>query len=440
VTVLKPIQTVLQKMKKNKKLQERKEMAIANGQKNLFPIYIDKAINAEVWDVEGTRYIDFCAGIAVTNVGHGHPKVMAAVKEQLTNFTHTCVTINPYESAVELAEKLNELVPIKHAKTVFLNSGAEAVENAVKIAKAYTKRSTIISFVGSFHGRTHMCLGLTGKYHPYKEEFGPFPNGIYHIPFPNKNYGITIEDSLNILKGLFKTTVAPTEIAAIIIEPVQGEGGFHSAPKGFIKELRALCDQHGMLLICDEIQTGFARTGTFFAMEHTGVEPDIITIGKGLANGIPLSAVVGKEKVMDAAKSLGGTFGGSPIGCQAALAVIDIIKEENLCERALEIGKISRDTLNKLKEMYPEKIACVRNSGAMIAIEIVNNGSFKQPDSDRTKKIIEKSSNNGLLLLSCGMEGNIIRLLPPLTIEFETLKEGLDILIKTIIKLFSEEN
>jgi len=425
-------------MKKNKELQRRKEMAIAKGQKNVFPIYIDKAINAQVWDVEGTRYIDFCAGIAVTNVGHGHPKVMEAIKKQINDFTHSCVMINPYESAVELAEKLNVLVPIKHAKSVFLNSGAEAVENAIKIAKAYTKRSNIISFVGSFHGRTHMCLGLTGKFHPYKEGFGPFPNGIYHIPFPNKNYGVTIEDSLKKLKNLFKTTVDPTEIAAIIIEPVQGEGGFHIAPKKFIQELRNLCDEYGILLICDEIQTGFARTGAFFAMEHTGIEPDIITIGKGLANGIPLSAVVGKEKVMDTAKSLGGTFGGSPIGCQSALAVIDIIKEENLCERALEIGKICSDNLNKLKGMYPEKIACVRNSGAMIALELVNNGNFKQPDSDITKKIIEKLSNNGLLLLSCGMEGNIIRLLPPLTIEFEVLNEGLDILNKTIIKLLSE--
>jgi 4-aminobutyrate aminotransferase/(S)-3-amino-2-methylpropionate transaminase len=425
-------------MKKNKELQKRKEMAIAKGQKNVFQIYFDKAINAEVWDVEGTRYIDFCAGIAVTNVGHGHPKVMEAIKKQINDFTHSCVMINPYESAVELAEKLNVLAPIKHAKSVFLNSGAEAVENAIKIAKAYTKRSNIISFVGSFHGRTHMCLGLTGKFHPYKDGFGPFPNGIYHIPFPNKNYGVTIEDSLKKLKNLFKSTVDPTEIATIIIEPVQGEGGFHIAPKKFIQELRDVCNQYGILLICDEIQTGFARTGAFFAMEHTGVEPDIITIGKGLANGIPLSAVVGKEKVMDAAKSLGGTFGGSPIGCQSALAVIDIIKEENLCERASKIGKICSDNLNKLKAMYPEKIACVRNSGAMIAIELVNNGNFKQPDSDITKKIIEKSSNNGLLLLSCGMEGNIIRLLPPLTIEFEFLNEGLDILNKTIIELFSE--
>jgi 4-aminobutyrate aminotransferase/(S)-3-amino-2-methylpropionate transaminase len=425
-------------MKKNKELQKRKEMAIAKGQKNVFQIYFDKAINAEVWDVEGTRYIDFCAGIAVTNVGHGHPKVMEAIKKQINDFTHSCVMINPYESAVELAEKLNVLAPIKHAKSVFLNSGAEAVENAIKIAKAYTKRSNIISFVGSFHGRTHMCLGLTGKFHPYKDGFGPFPNGIYHIPFPNKNYGVTIEDSLKKLKNLFKSTVDPTEIATIIIEPVQGEGGFHIAPKKFIQELRDVCNQYGILLICDEIQTGFARTGAFFAMEHTGVEPDIITIGKGLANGIPLSAVVGKEKVMDAAKSLGGTFGGSPIGCQSALAVIDIIKKENLCERALEIGKICSDNLNKLKGMHPEKIACVRNSGAMIALEFVNNGNFKQPDSDTAKKIIEKSSNNGLLLLSCGMEGNIIRLLPPLTIEFEILNEGLDILNKTIIELFSE--
>ncbi|EDM44506.1 4-aminobutyrate aminotransferase [unidentified eubacterium SCB49] len=425
-------------MKKNKELQQRKELAIAKGQKNLFPIYIDKAINAEIWDVEGTRYIDFCAGIAVTNVGHGHPKVMAALKEQIENFTHTCVMINPYESAIALAEKLNTLVPIKKAKSVFLNSGAEAVENAIKIAKAYTKRSSVISFVGSFHGRTHMCLGLTGKFHPYKEGFGPFPNGIYHIPFPNNNYGISIEDSLDTLKELFKTTVDPTEIAAIIIEPVQGEGGFHIAPKKFIEALRLLCDQYGILLICDEIQTGFARTGAFFAIEHSNVEPDIITLGKGLANGIPLSAVVGKEKIMDAAISLGGTFGGSPIGCQSALAVIDIINDENLCERALEIGKTCSDSLNKLKNRYPDKIACVRNSGAMIAIEIVTDGNFKQPDTNTTKKIIQESSNLGLLLLSCGMDGNIIRLLPPLTIEFDILNEGLDILNKTIIKFFSE--
>ncbi|WP_339702772.1 4-aminobutyrate--2-oxoglutarate transaminase [uncultured Marixanthomonas sp.] len=424
-------------MNNNNDLQKRKEMAIAAGQKNLFPRYIDKAKNAEIWDVEGARYIDFCAGIAVTNVGHCHPKLMAAVQQQLRNFTHSCVMINPYESAVVLAEKLNELVPITHAKTVFLNSGAEAVENAIKIAKAYTKRSSIISFVGAFHGRTHMCLGLTGTYKPYKEGFGPFPTGIYHIPFPNKNYGITVEDSLNKLKSLFKTTVDPSEIAAILIEPVQGEGGFHIAPNTFIQELRALCNLYGILLICDEIQTGFARTGVFFAVEHSQVEPDLITIGKGLANGIPLSAVVGKEEVMDAAKSLGGTFGGSPIGCQSALAVIDIINEENLCERAFEIGKICVDHLNKLKDRYPEKIACVRNLGAMIAIELVHNGSFEQADGASTKKIIEHASNRGLLLLSCGMEGNIIRLLPPLTIEYETLHEGLTILTKTITELFS---
>ncbi|WP_421810751.1 4-aminobutyrate--2-oxoglutarate transaminase [Flagellimonas sp.] len=425
-------------MNKNKEFQKRKEMAIAKGQKNLFPIYIDKAVNAEIWDVEGSRYIDLCAGIAVTNVGHNHPKIMNALKGQMNEFTHSCLMINPYKSAIELAEKLNELVPIKYAKTVFLNSGAEAVENAVKIAKAFTKRSSVISFVGSFHGRTHMCLGLTGKFSPYKEGFGPFPSGIYHIPFPIENYNLTTENSLNTLKDLFKSTVKPTEIAAVIIEPVQGEGGFHIAPKKFLQELKEICDDYGILLICDEVQTGFARTGAFFAVEHYGIEPDIITIGKGLANGIPLSAVVGKKEVMDAAESLGGTFGGSPLGCQSALAVIDVINEEDLCNRALKIGKISVDNLKRLQSIYPDRIGSVRNSGAMIAIEFIKDGDFKNPDSEITKKIIDEVSKRGVLLLSCGMDGNIIRLLPPLTIELDLLREGLDIVDEVIVELFSK--
>jgi 4-aminobutyrate aminotransferase/(S)-3-amino-2-methylpropionate transaminase len=416
----------------NEYWQKRKENAIARGQGNITNVYIDKAENAEMWDIEGNRYIDFGTGIAVCNTGHLHPKVKAAVMQQLDRFTHTCVMVTPYSSAVELAEKLNELAPgPSPKKTIFVTTGAEAIENCVKIARAYTGRRGIIAFNGGFHGRTMMAMGLTGKITPYKNLFGPFPGEIYHAPFPIDYHGITIEDSLKALDNLFKVDIAPSDVAAIMIEPIQGEGGFYPAPPEFLQALRALCDEHGILLIADEIQTGFARTGKFFCSEYAGIEPDLITTAKGMAGGFPLSGVIGKSEIMDAPLpgGLGGTYGGSPIGCVASLAVIDVIEKEDLLSSANKIGELFRERLSNLKDQYPTIIGEVRaDHGAMIAIELVKNGDPNQPNPELVKEILQLACTKGLIILSCGSRGNVIRCLPALTISTELIDEGLDIL------------
>lgn len=416
--------------KENQSLQARKQQAMARGQGNMAPVYVERALNSELWDADGKRYIDFSAGIAVVNTGHAHPKVNAAAIKQIEDFSHTCVMVSPYEEAVELAERLNDLAPIDNAKSMFVTTGAEAVENAVKIARAYTKRTAVIAFNGSFHGRTNMCMGLTGKVAPYKADFGPFPNEIYHAPFPIEYHGISVEDSLNALKTLFKVAVDPSRVAAIIIEPVQGEGGFYAVPDGFLAKLRELCDAYGMLLICDEIQTGFARTGKMFATEHHGIEPDLMTMAKGLAGGFPLAAVAGKAEIMDAPQpgGLGGTYGGSPVGCAAALAVLEVIEEEQLCQQATAIGETVMTHLAELQTQFPQRIGNIRNQGAMIAMELVHNGDVDQPDADLPKALVAKASEKGLILLSCGIRGNVIRILTPLTIQQDILAEGLDIL------------
>ncbi|WP_408611378.1 4-aminobutyrate--2-oxoglutarate transaminase [Bowmanella yangjiangensis] len=415
-------------MSTNAKLQERKLSAFARGQGNVYPVYVERARNAEVWDVEGNRYIDLGTGIAVCNTGHAHPKVVAAVSEQMARFSHTCVMVNPYEVAVELAERLNAAAPGDSAKkALFVTTGAEAVENCIKIARAHTGRRGVIAFNGGFHGRTNLAMGLTGKVAPYKQHFGPFPADLYHVPFPNAYHGISIEQSLSAIETLFKVDIAPGDVAAIIIEPVQGEGGFYLAPPAFLQALRALCDRHGIVLICDEIQTGFARTGRMFYSEYAGVEPDLITMAKGIAGGVPIAAVVGKAEVMDAAPpgGLGGTYGGSPLGCAAALAVLDIIAEEKLVERAAAIGEQFQRRLVALQQRYPHLIGEVRNAGAMIAIELVQNGLASQPNTALTQAIIANASKHGLILLACGFYGNVIRFLPPLTIEDAVLEEGL---------------
>ncbi|WP_416135301.1 4-aminobutyrate--2-oxoglutarate transaminase [Bowmanella yangjiangensis] len=415
-------------MSTNAKLQERKLSAFARGQGNVYPVYVERARNAEVWDVEGNRYIDLGTGIAVCNTGHAHPKVVAAVSEQMARFSHTCVMVNPYEVAVELAERLNAAAPGDSAKkALFVTTGAEAVENCIKIARAHTGRRGVIAFNGGFHGRTNLAMGLTGKVAPYKQHFGPFPADLYHVPFPNAYHGISIEQSLSAIETLFKVDIAPGDVAAIIIEPVQGEGGFYLAPPAFLQALRALCDRHGIVLICDEIQTGFARTGRMFYSEYAGVEPDLITMAKGIAGGVPIAAVVGKAEVMDAAPpgGLGGTYGGSPLGCAAALAVLDIIAEEKLVERAAAIGEQFQRRLMALQQRYSHLIGEVRNAGAMIAIELVQNGLASQPNTALTQAIIANASKHGLILLACGFYGNVIRFLPPLTIEDAVLEEGL---------------
>ena len=420
----------------NQQLQQRKQAVIARGQGNLYPVYVQRAKNAEVWDVEGKRYIDFGTGIAVCNTGHAHPKVVAAAQAQLARFSHSCLMINPYAEAVELAEKLTRLAPGSSAKkAIFVSTGAEAVENCIKIARAHTRRRGVIAFSGGFHGRTNMTMALTGKVAPYKTLFGPFPADIYHLPFPMALHGVSTEHSLATLHKLFKVDIAPEDVAAIIIEPVQGEGGFYPAPPELLKALRQVCDHHGIVLIADEIQTGFGRTGKLFAMEHSGVEPDLMTMAKGIAGGLPLAAVVGKSDIMDAPLpgGLGGTYGGSPVACAAALAVLDVIEQDKLCAQANIIGEAFAARLTSLQQLFPDRIADVRQLGAMIAVEFMYRG---EPDVALTQQIIARSAEYGLILLSCGFYGNVLRFLPPLTIEADILQQGLDkldVLLRSVL-------
>ena len=413
----------------NQNLQDRKNKAFARGQGNAYPIFVKRAKNAEVWDVEDNRYIDFGTGIAVCNTGHSHPKIIDAVKAQIENFSHTCVMVNPYEVAVELAEKLTKIAPgASEKKAIFVSTGAEAVENCVKIARAYTGRRGVVAFNGGFHGRTNLTMALTGKTAPYKKAFGPFAGDIYHMPFPCAQTDTTVKDTMKAIKNLFKADIIPEDIAAFIIEPVQGEGGFYAAPLELLQELRRLCDEHGIVMIVDEIQSGFGRTGKMFNIEYSGIEPDLMTMAKGIAGGYPLSAVVGKAEIMDAPipGGLGGTYGGSPVACAAALAVLDIIKEEDLLTRSNQLGDLFHARLNVLKTQYPDIISDVRNQGAMIALELMVEGDYTKPNVELTQKIIANAAKYGLILLSCGFNGNVIRFLPALTMSDAIANEGLD--------------
>ena len=428
---------------KNQDWQDRKERAIARGQGNIFPIYVERAENSELWDVEGNRYIDFASGIAVCNTGHIHPRVKTAMIEQIERFSHSCVMVTPYASAVELAEKLGELVPgDRPKKTTFVTTGAEAVENAVKIARAHTGRRGVVAFHGGFHGRTLLAMGLTGKVDPYKNLFGPFPADVFHVPFPAEYHGVSVDDSIAALEMLFKVDIPTSDVAAIIVEPVQGEGGFYPAPPEFLQRLRTICDEHGIVLVADEIQSGFARTGRFFCTEYAGIEPDLVTIAKGVAGGFPIAAVVGLAEVMDAPLpgGLGGTYAGSPVGCEAALAVIDVIEEENLVEAAQQIGERMGESLRALQARYPDVIGDVRaERGAMVAIELVREGDAERPNPELTKALVAEASQRGLLLLSCGIRGNVIRFLPPLTIPNALLNEGLETLEASLARLIAAE-
>jgi 4-aminobutyrate aminotransferase len=425
-------------MTSNSELRARRASAVPRGIASMTGVFADRADNAEIWDVDGQRYVDFAGGIAVLNTGHRHPKVMAAVAEQEKRFTHTAFQVMAYDSYIELAERLNGLVPIPNAKTLFMNSGAEAVENAVKIARAYTGRSAVIAFNGAFHGRSLLTMGLTGKILPYKAQFGPFPSDIYHAPFPIEHHGISEEQSLSALDWLFKSDVEPSRVAAIIIEPVQGEGGFYVAPQSFLKSLREICDEHGILFICDEVQTGFGRTGKYFAIEHYGIEPDMIAMAKSLAGGFPLSAITGRAEIMDAPEpgGLGSTYGGSPLGCAAGLAVIDVIEEEQLCERSLALGERIQARITQWKRRNDTlPIGDVRGLGAMIAFELVTERGTNEPDPKATSALIAKAEENGLVLLSCGVFGNTVRILVPLTASDEIVDEGLDIIERSMIEL-----
>ena len=426
----------------NKEWQARKNDAVARGQGNLAPVFVERALGSEIWDVEGKRYIDFGTGIAVCSAGHSHPKIIAAVAEQLQNFSHTCVMVTPYDSSVRLAEKLNELAPgASKKKTIFVTTGAEAVENTIKIARAYTGRRGVIAFSGGFHGRTMLAMGLTGKITPYKNLFGPFPAELYHAPFPIEYHGVSIDESLKALDNLFEVDIAPSDVAAIIVEPLQGEGGFYPAPVEFLQALRALCDEHGIVLICDEIQTGFARTGKMFCSEYAGIEPDLLTVAKGMANGFPIAAVVGKAEIMDSPLpgGLGGTYAGSPLGCVAALAMIDVIEEENLVDSANRVGETFGSRLEALQSKHPKIIGHLRTShGAMMAMELVKNGDAEQPDADLTKAMLVKACEKGLILLACGSRGNVIRYLPALNISDELINEGMDIIDVCLAELTKE--
>jgi 4-aminobutyrate aminotransferase / (S)-3-amino-2-methylpropionate transaminase / 5-aminovalerate transaminase len=410
----------------NSELHERRQRAVPRGVTNSLAVYAERAVNAEIWDVEGRRYIDFASGISVLNTGHVHPKVQQAIARQLEKLTHTCFQVTPYESYIALAESLNALAPgASPKKTIFLTTGAEAVENALKIARFHTKRSGVIAFSGGFHGRTLACIGLTGKVAPYKTGFGPMLPEVYHLPYPMPYHGVTVEDSLHALEQLFKADVDPARVAAIIIEPVLGEGGFYAAPAELLRKLRALCDTHGIVFIADEIQSGFGRTGRMFAIEHAGVEPDLITIAKSVAGGVPLSAVTGKAEIMDSPGpgGLGGTFAGSPLACAAGLAVLEVMREEQLLKRAQDIGRFMSSRLKGLGVRFP-CIGEVRALGAMVAVELVKNSRADSPDAELTRALVQAAGRHGLVILSCGVYSNVIRFLAPLTISDALLKEG----------------
>ncbi len=417
---------------KNQDLNTRRSLATPRGVGVMCDFYAVRAENATLWDANGKEYIDFAGGIAVLNTGHLHPKVKAAVSAQLDNFTHTAYQIVPYEGYVSLAERINRLAPIDGLKkSAFFTTGVEAVENAIKIARSATGRSGVIAFSGSFHGRTMLGMALTGKVAPYKLSFGPMPGDIYHVPFPNGTQSITVADSLKALDLLFKVDIDPKRVAAIIIEPVQGEGGFNITPPELMVALRKLCDEHGILLIADEVQTGFGCTGKLFAMEHHSVQADLITMAKSLGGGFPISGVVGRADVMDgpAAGGLGGTYAGNPLAVAAAHAVLDVIAEEKLCERAVQLGDKLRAHLEGLRAKVPG-IADVRGLGSMVALEL--NDANGKPDAEAVKKVQARAIEQGLILLSCGVYGNVLRFLYPLTIPDAQFDRALAILSEAL--------
>ena len=399
-------------------------------------IYVTRAENAELWDADGRRFLDLTAGIGVTNTGHRHPKVMQAVRAQAEVFTHTCFHVGPFEGYVRLCERLNALVDTgEDNRAMCVTTGAEAVENAIKIARAATGRPGVIAFSGAFHGRTAMGMALTGKVAPYKKTFGPLPGEIFHGLFPNEYLGVTTEAALQSLEAILSSDIGPDDVAAIIIEPVQGEGGFNVTPPAFLQALRQIADTHGIVLICDEVQSGMARTGRMFAHEHAGVQPDMVTLAKGLAGGLPLSAVVGRARLMEAAHAggLGGTYAGNPLAVAAANAVLDVIEQEALCAAAETIGSTIRARLEQIVET-PEGagIGDIRGLGAMIAFELVTERKSRAADPALTGRIIAEAEARGLVILSCGTRGNVIRLLPALTMPEAQLLEALDILASAI--------
>lgn len=423
-------------MDSNSSLWARLQAAVPRGVSISLPIFAAEAENGEIRDVEGRRYIDFAGGIGVLNIGHRHPRVLAAVERQLHALTHACFQVTPYEPYVRLAERLNELAPGDGPKkTIFLTTGAEAIENAIKIARHATGRPATIAFGGAFHGRTLMALALTGKMNPYKAGFGPFPADVYHVPFPGGYRGCSVAETMHAIEELFHSSVAPDRVAAIIIEPVQGEGGFNIAPPDLLRELRALCDHHGIVLIADEIQSGFGRTGKMFGIEHSGVVPDLITTAKSLAGGFPLSGVTGRADLMDHVPpgGLGGTYAGNPVACAAALAVLDVMGDEDILGRAQKLGARVRERLLAMHQ--DPRFACigdVRGLGAMLAIELVRDRGSREPATELTRKVVLRAADLGLIILACGHFGNVLRVLVPLTAPLEQVDEGISILERSL--------
>ena len=397
---------------------------------------------SRLWDQDGREYIDFAGGIGVLNIGHRHPKVVEAVKAQLDKVMHTCQTVMPYEGYVKVAEKLSQITPVRgHAKVMLANSGAEALENAVKIARAATGRNNIICFDGGYHGRTFMTMAMNGKVAPYQSDFGSMPGNVFRAPYPVAYHGVSEDEALRGLKMALKTDANPRDTAAIVLEPVLGEGGFYAAPTSFLKKIREICDEHGMLMIVDEVQSGFGRTGKLFAIEHSGVEPDIITMAKSMADGMPISAVVGTDKHMDASggNSLGGTYTGSPVSCAATLAVLEVFEQENILAKSQALG----DKLAERFTTWQQQFDCIdnpRNMGAMAAFELVSDKANHTPDAELTGALCKKAREKGLILLSCGMYGNTIRFLMPVTIQDEVLEEGLGILESALSELVGNKS
>jgi 4-aminobutyrate aminotransferase / (S)-3-amino-2-methylpropionate transaminase / 5-aminovalerate transaminase len=414
---------------RSKEILARKEKVVAEPLSIYLPIVIAEGRGATLTDVDGNTFIDFTGGVGCLNVGHSHARVVEAAQEQLARFAHTDFTIVPYEVYVTLAERLCELTPISGPrKAAFFNAGTEAVENAIKFARSFTKRPAVIAFEGGFHGRTLLSLSLTSKTHPYKAGLGPFAPEVYRVPFAQEYRGPDATEALGALERALVTQVAAENVAAIVIEPVQGEGGFQVAPLEFMEGVRAICDRHGIVMVVDEVQTGFARTGKLFAIEHYGVEPDLVTMAKSIAGGLPLSAVVGKAEIMDAPgdSAIGGTYVGNPVAQAAALAVLDVIDEEGLCDRAATLGETMRTRMQAWQERWPQ-IGDVRGLGAMLAVELVTDPATKEPAADLATEVVEQAAKHGLLLLKSGIYSNCIRVLTPLVLEDAELDEALGV-------------
>lgn len=408
---------------------------VSNGVAVAHPITVNRAAGAYLWDDQGKKYLDFVGGIGVLNVGHNHPRVVEAVRKQLETFSHICFQVAAYDQYTDLAAKLNNLVGgPEHYKSVFLTTGAEAVENAIKIARGHTNRPGVIAFRGGFHGRTLMGMTLTGMSQPYRQNFGPYAPDIYHTPYPNEYRGITTEKALAALQEVFDTQIAADRVAAIIIEPVQGDGGFIAAPADFMRALRKRTEELGIVLICDEIQTGFGRTGKMFGFEHSGIQPDLVTVAKSLAGGLPISGVVGRAAIMDAPQpgGLGGTYGGNPLGCAAALEVIKIFESENLTERSRAIGAQLLEGFKSLEGRF-DSIGHVRAIGAMAAVEFVSNRDSKEPDAATAQRVIDAAREEGLLLIKCGVYRNVVRFICPLVIAEQDVAEALGMFERALI-------